>query len=143
MLSIFTWSHYSWERVEVSPLTRPPISSRSSASPTPWAGYSAAGSQTFPESVLLWSTSSLFSQVSCSLYDDFNHSKRVIYISGILFPVLLTLRHNTYSVFLAVSAMMGLSIAPLPTVTSGVITNILGADKLNDAFGEDNVVTKW
>ena len=67
----------------------------------------------------------------------------VSFISGILFPVLLTLRHNTYSVFLAVSAMMGLSIAPLPTVTSGVITNILGADKLNDAFGEDKVVTKW
>ena len=64
-------------------------------------------------------------------------------ISGILFPVLLTLRHNTYSVFLAVSAMMGLSIAPLPTVTSGVITKILGADKLNDAFGEDKVVIKW
>ena len=52
--------------------------------------------------------------------------------------MLLTLRHNTYSVFLAVSAVMGLSIAPLPTVTSGVITNILGADKLNDAFGENN-----
>ena len=64
-------------------------------------------------------------------------------ISGILFPVLLTLRHNTYSVFLAVSAVMGLSIAPLPTVTSGVITNILGADKLNDAFGEDKVVAKY
>ena len=56
-------------------------------------------------------------------------------LSGIVFPVLMTLRHNTYSAFLAVSAVMGLSIAPLPTVTSGVITNILGADKLNDAFG--------
>lgn len=62
-------------------------------------------------------------------------------LSGILFPILLTLRHNTYSVFLAVSAVMGLSIAPLPAVTSGVITSILGADKLNDAFGEDKVYT--
>ena len=56
-----------------------------------------------------------------------------------MFPVLLTLRHNTYSAFLGVSAVMGLSIAPLPTVTSGVITNILGVDKLNDAFGQDDL----
>ena len=59
-----------------------------------------------------------------------------------MFPILLTLRHNTYSVFLAVSAVMGLSIAPLPAVTSGVITSILGPDKLNDAFGEDKLYTR-
>ena len=56
-------------------------------------------------------------------------------LPGILFPVLLTLRHITFPVFLAISGVMGVAIAPLPTVTNGVITTLLVRDKLNDAFG--------
>jgi len=51
-----------------------------------------------------------------------------------LFPILLSFPHR-YSAYLAISATLGLSISPLPTVTSGIITDMLGSSKLNDAFG--------
>ena len=56
--------------------------------------------------------------------------------AGVMFPLLISLPHCGYSALLALAALLGLSIAPLPTVTSGVITSLLGPDKLNDAFGE-------
>ena len=51
-----------------------------------------------------------------------------------MFPVLLSL-DNTYPIYLTISALTGLVLSPLPTVTSGIITSLLGSDKLNDAFG--------
>ena len=56
--------------------------------------------------------------------------------AGVMFPLLISLPRCGYSALLALAALLGLSIAPLPTVTSGVITSLLGPDKLNDAFGE-------
>ena len=53
-----------------------------------------------------------------------------------MFPLLISLPRPGYSALLALAALLGVSIAPLPTVTSGVITALLGPDKLNDAFGE-------
>ena len=55
---------------------------------------------------------------------------------SIIFPVLISLHANTYSVYLTLTALLGVVISPLPTVTSGIITSVLGVDKLNDAFGE-------
>ena len=52
-----------------------------------------------------------------------------------LFPILLSFPYR-YSAYLAISATLGLSISPLPTVTSGIITDMLGSSKLNDAFGK-------
>ena len=54
---------------------------------------------------------------------------------SIVFPVIISL-HNTYTVYLVLSALLGLVLSPLPTVTSGIITSLLGPDKLNDAFGK-------
>ena len=47
--------------------------------------------------------------------------------------------NNVWDVFVLYSFINapGLSLSPLPTVTSGVIVQLLTAEKLNDAFGKN------
>ena len=52
-----------------------------------------------------------------------------------LFPALLPCSAS-YPALLTISALFGAAISALPTLTSGLIVELLDKDKLNDAFGK-------
>ena len=58
------------------------------------------------------------------------------FISGGIFPALLPIG-GSYSILLVISGLFGFTISALPTVTTGLIIDLLGVRNLNSAFGEN------
>ena len=99
--------------------------------------YSVFGTGTFPPEICKCMASpNIVYILLMYIYSTTGEHQLHCAAAGVMFPLLISLPHCGYSALLALAALLGLSIAPLPTVTSGVITSLLGPDKLNDAFGE-------